>query len=621
MVRIRNSHDEAASPTPGQGTAVAFAGYPRPTSNTTYTPNQFFDVVLPHSSRGVVRLVGYMLRKVLGWSNKDGTPREPQVRVSYAELIESAGISRGAIRQSIDEALDANFITCVAEGQPKLPDQDASSALFELKWDDSAEYQTDPEKFQGFFAGNGNLTYIPNAFFDYTIRNESLAIVRVVGAVIRHSIGFQTRFGFRRQEVSLSFDDLMRITRLGSRSTLNLALKEAEASGHIVRVQTGAFGHRTQLKGTYAIHWATKDAPEPANTDQPLKTRSVQKSNQENAGVFEFFAQNRPRRIGSKIAPASVQKSNQDRFKNRTSIEITGNNTLKKQQQQEATNKSEQGDAAAAFGQSFALLKQAGFDDVAATQLARRFTPERILRQIQWLPKRQATRSRLGLLRTAIEADYPPPPELSNSEDTAGGAFARCYYAAYHGDDLGISQPFSKDPQLAADYLSKLPVSGDAQSLGTAFGNFVRQKHSTERNAKPFLSSAINAFGTQFAKTLARQASKKTEAERKQAKEAHEKANWPNYVDYLRERNRDLQKVPAVLAEFENHREAGFRALKQFGIDPERHRTEQGRLLALIDYFEKRADFKVLAFWDWDRSVNPAPFLDHTTAHRDRTSQ
>ena len=101
----KGTQNDAELLLPAQGSAVAFSGYPKPTSNTTYTPNQFFDVVLPHSSRGVVRLVGYMIRKVLGWSNPDGSPREPQVRVSYSELTSEAGISRGAIRESIDEAL------------------------------------------------------------------------------------------------------------------------------------------------------------------------------------------------------------------------------------------------------------------------------------------------------------------------------------------------------------------------------------------------------------------------------------------------------------------------------------------------------------------------------------
>ena len=62
-----------------------FAGFALPTSNTTYTPNQFFDVCLPHQSRGVVRLVGYMIRKTLGWCDAHGNPQEQIIPVSYQD--------------------------------------------------------------------------------------------------------------------------------------------------------------------------------------------------------------------------------------------------------------------------------------------------------------------------------------------------------------------------------------------------------------------------------------------------------------------------------------------------------------------------------------------------------
>ena len=52
-----------------------FTGFALPTSNTTYTPNQFFDVCLPHYPRGVVRLVAFMIRKTLGWCDEHGHPQ------------------------------------------------------------------------------------------------------------------------------------------------------------------------------------------------------------------------------------------------------------------------------------------------------------------------------------------------------------------------------------------------------------------------------------------------------------------------------------------------------------------------------------------------------------------
>ena len=77
--------------------------------------------------------------------------------------------------------------------------------MYELKWDDRPEYLKDPRQFRGFFAGEGNRTYIPNQFFDVVIPNEKLAVVKVVGAVIRFSIGFQNKWGHRLQKVALSY--------------------------------------------------------------------------------------------------------------------------------------------------------------------------------------------------------------------------------------------------------------------------------------------------------------------------------------------------------------------------------------------------------------------------------
>src|SRR5205807_2523833 len=83
--------------------SARFSGFALPTSNTTYTPNQFFDVCLPHSSRGCVRLVSLMIRKTLGWCDEHGRPQQEQIRLSYADF-EAAGISRAMIKAAAAEA-------------------------------------------------------------------------------------------------------------------------------------------------------------------------------------------------------------------------------------------------------------------------------------------------------------------------------------------------------------------------------------------------------------------------------------------------------------------------------------------------------------------------------------
>ena len=96
---------------------MEFNGFEHLTANYLYCPNQFFEVCLPNYSRGTVRLVAYMLRKTLGWLDKEGNPVEQNINISYRDLIAEAGISRGAIRKALDEAVAGGFITCIQKGQ------------------------------------------------------------------------------------------------------------------------------------------------------------------------------------------------------------------------------------------------------------------------------------------------------------------------------------------------------------------------------------------------------------------------------------------------------------------------------------------------------------------------
>jgi len=113
---------------------MEFEGFAPLQSNTTYCPNQFFDVVLPHFSRGVVRLVGYVIYRTFAWSDRDGRPMSEQHKVSYRELIEKAGISRGALKEAIGEAIRGNLLLCIQQGRPSQAGADAESSVFELKW-------------------------------------------------------------------------------------------------------------------------------------------------------------------------------------------------------------------------------------------------------------------------------------------------------------------------------------------------------------------------------------------------------------------------------------------------------------------------------------------------------
>jgi hypothetical protein len=404
-------------------------GYLPPTSNTTYTPNQFFDVVLPTSSRGVVRLVAYLIRKTLGWSDAYGRPQNSNIKISYRELERSAGIARSMLRLALDEAMAAHFIECVQEGSKDLMETPGTSALYKLKWDVRKEYITDPDDFAGFFAGNGNLTYIPNQFFDCTIPNESLAVIRVVGIIIRNTIGWQTEYGFRRQQVAMSFTELEARTGL-SRQSINLALHSALAHRHLVRIEEGTFHADTTCQKTavYGVKWVDLSVPITPVAQHPpqIETGPARKVDQEeNGDRLEKLTREAARKVdqdrlekltrtGSKTLPGKrLEKltSNKITLQEIKPLKITTEN----QQQQPAPVPPESNATAAAALLVEELVTQS-LNRADAIRLARE-KPEECRRQLAYLPfkiaelggEHQFRSGKGAYLRRAIEQEFAAP--------------------------------------------------------------------------------------------------------------------------------------------------------------------------------------------------------------------
>lgn len=373
----------------GFGSTRPFSGFAAPTSNTTYTPNQFFDVCLPHRSRGCVRIVAYLIRRTLGWSDANGMPLVERHSIPYSDFIGKAGVSRGAVKSAMAEAIDNGFVRCVQAPSSKSSSSPGTSGRYELNWDERAEYVKDPEAFRGFFSGEGNRTYVPNQFFDDLVPAETQSVLKVVGSIIRFSIGFQTKWGHRRQQIQLSCQDIRRYSKLSDAHSLLKAIARSIQSNYIVRLEEGFFdpnAGRGSKPAVYALKWLNDSANHPIGS----KTTTVQNERED-----RFKNHNG---IGSKTTTA-------DRFKNHSDIEITRSNNNKKQQPPT--------DAAA----SFELLRAAGFDERSAGALASRFAVGRIVRQIDWLSRRNVRSNRLGLLRTAVEQDWPAPSAKSGQPD------------------------------------------------------------------------------------------------------------------------------------------------------------------------------------------------------------
>ena len=112
-----------------------FPGFPDFQANVTFVPIQFFTLVVPYSSRGCVRVVGYMIRKILGWVDAAGNPTRETVQFSYRRLMEETSISRESIGAALGEAQKRHFVRCLQEPQPDREGQPGQSGIYELLWD------------------------------------------------------------------------------------------------------------------------------------------------------------------------------------------------------------------------------------------------------------------------------------------------------------------------------------------------------------------------------------------------------------------------------------------------------------------------------------------------------
>ncbi|QDU42859.1 hypothetical protein Mal52_13280 [Symmachiella dynata] len=367
-----------------------FHGFTRLDANFLYCPNQFLDVCLPHSSRSVVRLVAFILDQTLGWLDEHGNPISQNITVSFNQLIRSAGISRGAIRKSIDDAIAGGFICCVREGKPAAVGEPPEHATYAIRWDDSGQYLDASESFEGFYAGDGYRTPIPNAYFRHVVPNETLTVTKVVGTVLRHTVGYQNHFGGRRPEAPLSYRFIQRFANIPDPKTLSAAISSAIASQYIVCIDEGVFHQDQNLRrpATYAVKWLSDAPKSTSGSKKPAGGRfnkpsspPVQKTQQDQSNIPSSSGSENP--AGGRFRKPSKEKTGQK-------------NTLQQH-------------SAAADKKGFQLLCEVGFDEKTAEKLSEASNTDVIERQIKWIGRRKVEQNRLGMLRRAIEENWPEP--------------------------------------------------------------------------------------------------------------------------------------------------------------------------------------------------------------------
>ncbi|MGH8651348.1 MAG: hypothetical protein ACREUI_04460 [Burkholderiales bacterium] len=541
--------------------------------------------------------MGYIIYQTFAWSDRNGRPISEKHEVTYQELIGKAGISRGALAQAISEAVNGNFIT-IKRGQPDKAGKQGESTLFELKWSADPEYVKNPRQFKGFFEGNGNRTYIPNQFFTRILPNEPLVVIKVVGSVIRFSIGFQVKRGFRRQEVSLSYREIQHYANIRSPHDLSKALHHAVETNYIHYVELGYFDPNAGKKSkatVYSLKWAQDKR---ADSDFDSSSYEVTGS--------KSVAGEKDNRFKIRSGTGS-KKIADNRFKIRSDIEIKQINKTSKQQQ----------DAVAEISledkESFGRLREAGFDNKTASLLASVRSLEHIEQQIAWLPKRHSTKNPLGLLRKAIEEDWSEPVNLitgPTAEDSPEMVFGRHFYAGLgRNDGTPVAMPSRMDILATEPFVTELlniwPNPNRIADWGRQFGLQAAERKSAETYPMS-LTGAIRQFGNGFVVWTRNDRERQLRQFTNQSRENYEGQFKADYLRYVAEIKAEYRKTnPEAYREFLAYREARKAEIEKIPGDFIRRKllhhynNDTAITQDFIRYFPEVADF-----WKWDAQYN-----------------
>ncbi len=585
-----------------------FGGFHPPTSNTTYTPNQYFDVCMPNYSRGVVRLVGYMLRKTLGWCDVNGKPQETIIPISYESIIKEANISRRALKQAIEEAVKGDFVSFVRVPKPKRRGKNFVTGLLELKWDEEGKYTTDPKEFKGFFAKDGNRTYIPNEFFDVTVKLELLRVSKVVGTIIRNSIGFADKYGHRRKQIQLSISEIAYYSKLCNEK-VDKAIKEAVEKSYICIVEKGFIdfsNSSNSKKSIYCLNWCD-------NTVYKNNGAKRQTSNEIDRGKKANEEINitvqKGKRDNKNIEAKKQTKCEQ---KGKRNIGKKANDLYKEIKQKNKTLKQQP----VAVVKAYEELIKMGFKENPSLEIIKYQPSDKILEiitnQINWLTNRNVKVNKLGLLKKAIKENWSEPENIMNEDmNSKGATFAKYFYAGYAGNnEEPVTEPTDKEIIGAEKYINKLlnicPDEKYAKIWGKQFGQMFKSKfNNTNNNVYVSLLPALRSFGDKFYIQEKSKIQSRNKAKESLKRETHQEKFKGEYLEYLRltEDTFKEDKREAYL-EFLDVRKKQREEVENTPFSSSVWLEDFNKEETRIEAFQKHFLGEILDFWKWDEIFN-----------------
>jgi hypothetical protein len=203
-------------------------------------------------------------------------------------------------------------------------------------------------------------------------------------------------------------------------------------------------------------------------------------------------------------------------------------------------------------GEAYQLLTTTGFTPDVADILSRSYPEERIRRQCQWLPRRNAQRNRLGLLRRAIEEDWPEPQGAPTLPKSIAAALRA------HGDEF--------------------------------YQSFIERRRREQRQA---IQAARKAHEERFAEAY-------QEYLQRQEKELREL--YPEVYDrFVEGEARERARLAGAMPASSRFREVALRTFDQ----------ESDHLERLSAFLRGQSGESIADFWSWDTALNPERFDPH----------
>jgi len=373
-----------------------FEGFQHLTANFIWCPNQFFDVCLASCSLVGLRTIGHVLYRTLSWLDDQGQPIEQEVVTPVRALID-AGVSKGSVKKGISEAINGKFVECTQEARGTFEGSAAQSAAFTLRWSDKPKYTSDKDVFDGFYAGEGCRTPVPKEFFTNVLVSQPHSVVKFVGTVLRHTVGYQNQFGGRRTEAPVSLSFFQKYAHVRDRATAIASARLAVERGFLECVSIGEQSTRTPAK--YAMKWRPEaNQAMHGSKSQPAgsRTQPVVVDEQTTSQMLPRI----PTSVGTTIQPELGRDSNQS---------LPNNPTNKKKLSKELSKQQQDDVVAVDNEEGYRLLRAEGFDVPTARRLSCEHAIDVIERQIAWIDFRNPRDNRLGMIRKGIEQNWSQP--------------------------------------------------------------------------------------------------------------------------------------------------------------------------------------------------------------------